>query len=757
MNGLTSNEAAERFKKYGPNVLPEEAYHPIGVFVRKFWAPIPWVLECIILLDIGLDKFLEAGIIFLLLLFNVALSFFQERRAKKALDLLRSRLDVRARVLRDGRWMSLSAQELVPDDLILIRMGDIIPADGDIVSGNLLIDQSILTGESLPIDGKEGGRAYAGSIVKHGEAFVKVLFTGKNSYFGKTAEIIRVAKSPSHLESIVFLIVKYLVVFDVVLVFFVFIYSYYHFLPLTELIPFSLLLLVASVPVALPATFTLATSLGALELCQKGVLVTRLSSIEDAAAMKILCLDKTGTITKNILEVSGFFLYAPYTKADLFSFAALASEEATQDPIDLAILKVSQDQSSAPAKILEFIPFDPERKCSEALILYKEQRVRVFKGAPKSFLERTQDVEKLSVDGSRVIAIALEIDGNKKPVGLIALKDPPREDSSAMIQEIFKLGIRMIMITGDDVTTARTIANMVGLGTRVLSREELYQASTKDLLDADVIAGVLPADKVEIVSLLQKSGYVCGMTGDGVNDSAALRKAEVGIAVANATDVAKASASIVLTRAGLGDIAEAVKTSRRIYQRMLTYTINKITKTLEISVLLGIGLVITNNFIVSQLLIVLLLFTNDFVSMSIATDHVSFSQKPDQWNIKNLMFLGGTLAAFVLGLSFAVLFIGEKILLFSIDQIRTLIFLTLVFTGQATVYLVRERKAFWHSRPSIWMVTSSFFDIAIVSAMAALGIFMHPLPGIAIVALLSIVIAYFFALDFVKRKLMSVF
>jgi len=634
LKGLSSEEAKIALGKYGLNILPEETRNPLVTFLRKFWGPVPWVLEIIILLELILGR-KEAWIIMLLLLFNAALSFFQEGKAKNALRLLKSRLNIQARVLRDGVWRLKPAQELVPEDIIRIRMGDIIPADAILLHGDVLIDQSVITGESLPKEPSAGETIYAGSIVKHGEAFAKVSSTGKNTFFGKTAEIMRSTKTPSHLETTIFSIIKYLVAFDIVLIFSVFVYSIYQGIPLYDIIPFSLLLLVASVPVALPATYALSTALGSIELAKKGVLVTRLSAIEEAAAMNILCVDKTGTITQNSLRISALRSYGDFTDGDLLILASKACEEATQDPLDLAILNKSKKFTSEYSKTarLHFIPFDPKRKCSEAIINFNGKEFHVFKGAPLEMMKMqnekhdlSKDIEDLSSDGSRVLAVTF---GEKefKLVGLIALQDPPRESSKGALKEIDDLGVKVMMLTGDGSATARSIARQVGIGSKILCKDDIQKLSRENIAQANAVAGIFPEDKFNIIHLLQKQGYICGMTGDGVNDAPALKKAEVGIAVSNATDVAKAAASIVLTTPGLPNIVEAIKSSRRIYQRMLTYIMNKIIKTLEISVLLGIGLVITNKFIISQLLIVLLLFTNDFVTMSISTDTVfSFSK-----------------------------------------------------------------------------------------------------------------------------------
>lgn len=766
IQGLTSSAAKERLKKYGLNSLPEEKVHPLLGLLQKFWAPVPWVLEFIIILELALGKFLEAGIILILLLFNAFVSFIQEGKAKNALKLLRNQLNVRSRVLRDEEWQQLPAQELVPDDIIRVRMGDIIPADIQLLEGHLLVDQSALTGESLPVEPAIGKMAYAGSIVKHGEAFAKVVHTGTNTYFGKTAEIMQAAKTPSHLERTIFLIVKYLIMIDVVLVAALFLYSLSHTFSLFDIIPFALLLLVASVPVALPATYVLATALGATDLAKAGVLVTRLSAIEEAAAMNTLCVDKTGTLTENHLTLSSTGAFSPFTEDDLIVLSSLASEEATQDPIDLAIFKASNERSSqfSSAKKIQFIPFDPAKKCSEAIIEYQGQQLHVFKGAPRDLLkmatlhpEILEQLEKLSADGSRVLGVVFGKDHALQFIGLMGFQDLPRASSKQAIAEIHALGVKVQMVTGDGMLTAKAIAHQVGIGDQAIVKSELSGKSNQEIMHSDLFCEIFPEDKFHIIQILQKEGNICGMTGDGVNDAPALKKAEVGIAVSNATDVAKAAASLVLTNPGLGDILEAIKSSRRIYQRMLTYTLNKIIKTLQIAILLSVGLIVTNQFIISQLLIVLLLFANDFVTMSISTDHVSFSLKPDKWDIKKLTIVGAIFAAFILAFSFAVLFFGRNVLYLSIEEIKTLVFLILVFTGQATVYLVRERHHFWHSKPSNLLICSSVMDIIVISILAIKGVLMAAISPEIVWGLLAAVLVYFACLDFLKMRIFKFF
>ncbi len=617
LKGLTGAEAARRLQEYGPNTVREERLNPLLVFFGKFWAPVPWMLEATIALQLAFGKRDEAIIIAVLLVFNSLLSFVQEAHSNKALALLRKRLSIQARVFRDDRWQLLPAQEIVPGDAVHLRMGDIAPADIHLLEGEVLLDQSALTGESLPVEASPGGTAYAGATVKRGETTGEVTATGQRTYFGKTAELVRTAKTVSHLQQIVFTIVKYMVFLDVILVAALLIYALYTGIALAEMILFVLILLVASVPVALPATFAVATALGAVELVKSGVLITRLSAIEEAAAMDVLCSDKTGTITKNQMALATLRAFSPYQEDDLLRFAALASDDATQDPIDVAIRNAAQTRGllSGPWQRLRFVPFDSQTKRSEAVFQQDGQPLRVVKGAPQPIAafvsgapDLSADVERLAADGYRVLAVAVGTESALHLAGLVALADAPREDSKQLVQNLRDLGVRVVMVTGDGPATARAIATQVGIGDRACPLEILRgDGIRKGVQDCDLIAGVFPEDKFRLVQALQEAGHVTGMTGDGINDAPALKQAEVGIAVANATDVARAAASIVLTNPGLSDVVATVETSRRIYQRMLTYTLNKIVKTIEIAFYLSLGIILTGTFAITPVLIAELL------------------------------------------------------------------------------------------------------------------------------------------------------
>jgi len=763
--GLSSSEASRRLAQYGPNAVAEEKPHPLLAFLGKFWAPVPWMLEATVVMELALGKVPEAIIIGVLLLFNALLGLVQERRAQSALAVLRQHLSVQGRVQRDGTWTTVPASELVPGDAVRLRMGDLVPADVRLTEGQIEMDQSALTGESAPVEGEPGVTAFAGAVVKRGEANGEVIATGARSQFGKTAELVRTAKTASHLESTIFSIVKYLITADAVLVVLVSLYALYAGIPWNVLLPFVLILLVASVPVALPATFTLATALGASDLARHGVLSTRLSAIEEAAAMTVLASDKTGTITLNQLSLAGVRAFAPHSEEEVLRWGAWASEPATQDPLDMAILKAAAERKlDLSGQRVHFTPFDPATKRSEALMrLPGGATLRIVKGAagtiaalagPREGLQA--EVAKLATEGCRVLAVAAgPPEGPLVIGGLLGMQDPPRPDARALIQHLRDLGVRVLMVTGDDPLTAQSVAGQVGIEGTACSAEGLHGQVTSETLRCDIFAGVFPEDKFHLVKALQARGDVVGMTGDGVNDAPALRQAEVGIAVSSAADVAKASASLVLTTPGLGNIVDAVQTSRRIYQRMLTYTLNKIIKTFQIALFLSLGLVVSKVLVLTPMLIVLLLFANDFITMSITTDRVTFAKAPDRWAIRPLMVAASALALPLLAFSFGLFYAATAWMRLPLPQVQTLMFVMLAFTGQGTVYLVRERRHFWRSLPSGWMLGSTALDVVAVSTMAVFGILMTAVPWTLVALILGATLVFLFLLDFLKIQVFS--
>ncbi len=735
-SGLSSSDVEQRIRQYGKNEVVEKKENAVLKFLKKFWAPVPWMLEITAIITFFIGKDLDTYIILSLLIFNSFISFFQESRASDAVEMLRSRINVKTRVLRNGSWEQIISTELVPGDVVHVRMGDVVPADVKIERGKVEVDQSALTGESNPVRRGEDGEIFSGSIVKKGEATGLVVATGAKTLFGHTAELVSSAKSESHLEKLILSIVKYLAVIDVILVLGLVVFSFIYNVPLIDAIPFSLVVLIASIPVALPATFTIATAYGAIDLSKKGALVTRLNAVEDAASMDSICFDKTGTLTKNELTVQEPVLFES-SREDITRYAMLASDESSLDSIDLAIINFGKSAgvNMEGYRITDFTPFEPATKRTQAKVETPDGMITVTKGAPQVLAamcpgikvdEVMEKARELSLRGYRTIAVAVNDGTTWKFSGLIPMHDPPRDDSKELIGKLRDMGIVPRMITGDSTPIAEEIAKEVGIGQNVSRVSDVISGKTK-VDDCNAFAEVFPEDKFSIVKILQKEGHITGMTGDGVNDAPALKQAEVGIAVASATDVAKASASIVLTHEGLTDIVSAVEDGRKIFQRMLTYTLNKIIKTVQVAIFLTTSFFIFRFFVTTPFDIILLLFANDFVTMSIATDNVRFSKNPEKWNVRSLVGSSFSLAMFIVVESFAILIIGMRLGLNN-NQIHTFIFDMLVFSGQFTVYMVRERGRFWNSRPSKWLLSATVADIIFISLISWLGILVTAIP-----------------------------
>jgi H+-transporting ATPase len=756
-NGLTSEEAEKQLQKDGPNAMPDTSAHPLRNAILKFWAPVPWLLETSIVLELILHKYLEAAVIAGLLIFNAVLAYFQESRAQATLTALKSRLALNASVRRDGQWKTIPSAQLVCGDVVKLSLGGVVAADVHLVDGSILLDQSMLTGESLPIEAGPGVDTYAGALVRRGEATGVVTATGPRTKFGRTAELVRTAHVVSSQQKAVLRIVRNLAIFNGGVIVLIGGYAYWHSLPWSEIIPLLLTSVLAAIPVALPATFTLATALGARALARVGVLPTRLSAVDEAATIDVLCSDKTGTLTRNELSVTAVRPMPGCDEAHVLGLAALASSDGGDDSVDVAICEASKT-SPAPdlPKLIKFVPFDPAKKTSEATATDANGSTeRIVKGAYNTVIgiaapspAGTGIAEGLERQGFRVLAVAAGAAGSMQLIGLIALSDPPRNDSASLISELRTLGVCTVMVTGDAPATAMIVAHDVGLDGPVCPPGPVPAGVTPQ--DYAVFASILPEGKYDLVKAFQKNGNNVGMCGDGANDAPALRQAQIGIAVSTATDVAKSAAGVVLTDAGLGGIVAAVKEGRTTFQRILTYTLNSVLKKIVQVLLIAVGLLMTGHAVLTPLLMVLLMITGDFLAMSLTTDRVRPSQMPDSWKIGKITIAGIIFGTCFLGFSTTLLAIGKFRLGLGIDALRTLCVLGITFGSQATTYAIRNRRHFLGPRPTVWLVASTVADLLIMSTLATRGIAMAPLPVSIIAGELGAAVVFGLVLDGIK-------
>ena len=771
-NGISENEVKERISQIGYNEIKEEKKNPLLDFLSRYWGPIPWLLEIAMIISLAVSHYLEGIIIFVLITVNAIIGYMHSRNSQKAVELLRGRLTMNAKVLRDGKWVVIKAKNIVPGDIISVGLGDIVPADAQVISGELSIDQSVLTGESLSITASPSHCIYSASVVKRGSAQCVVLNTGSHTYFGKTAELVKTAKPKSHQEKIMMTIVKYMMYVGVTASVLVAVYAFYLHVSAMTVVIFILIFLMGAIPAALPAVVTIVQSVGAMELAKKGALVTRLDSVEDAASIDILCLDKTGTITQNKLLVTDGIPFNGCTKELLVTLAVLVSKAEGMDSIDLAILeyakgmKIGTDGYSQ----ISYTPFNPSMKRAEAVVETKGKHFTVIKGAPQIVMpmckamdvKSKKDIDALIQDfsskGSRTIAVAKSVDEDEKNLefmGLLSLADPPRPEAKQMIAEAKALGIKPIMLTGDNISIAREIAKEVGFGDRIIRLTDIDKMSedeqVKKIEESDGVAEIYPEDKYKIVKLLQLHKKMVGMTGDGVNDAPALKQAEMGIAVSNATDVAKASASVVLTEPGIGVIIDAIKISRQTYQRMLTWVINKVTKVIEFIGLLTIAFFWFHDVVLSLLGMALLIFANDFVSMSLATDNVRQTSNPNAWNVKNITFASLFIAVILIIEDLTIITIMRKYFHpVTLKELTSIVLISFIFNSQLRVLIVRERRHFWSSMPG---KTLFILSISTIILFGLLGYYGWLFPAVSINQILIIFafsITFAFIIDFPK-------
>lgn len=778
IDGLSEAEAKKRLEIFGHNEIVEKKKNPVLEFLLRYWGPMPWLVELAMGLSLILGHYLEGIIISALLTLNAVIGHKHSSSSQKAVELLKKKLAIKAKVLRDGKWTMKEAREIVQGDIIAVKLGDIVPADAMMVTGELSVDQSALTGESLPVSAYQSDIIYSGSVIRQGEARCAVVNTGGKTFFGKTAELVRIAQPKSHQKEVMMAIVKYMMYLGIAASVVVSLYALMMHIGILTILTFVVIFLMGAVPVALPAVLTIVQAVGAMELAKKGALVTRLDSIEDAASIDVLCLDKTGTITQNRLTVTDSIPFRGYTKEDVARIAALTSKEEGMDLIDLAVIEYANNTriDLNAYRQVSYTPFNPSIKRTEAVIESGGKRFKAVKGAAqivismcrridKEDMEKVNGIiEEFSRKGYRTIAVARsegdDLD-NLKLAGLLSLADPLRPDSKSMIEQAEKLGIKPIMLTGDSMAIAQEIALQAGIGGNIIRMADIKGLTDDEQMkvvgESDGIAEIYPEDKYRIVKLLQSRGHTVGMTGDGVNDAPALKQAEMGIAVSNATDVAKASASVVLTEPGISVIIDAVTISRQTYQRMLTWVINKVTKVIEFVGLLTVSFLWLHEIVLSLLGMSLLVFSNDFVTMSLATDNVKHTSNPNHWNVKNI-----TLASLIPGMllvveGLIVIFIGMNYFHLEWERLRTMVMLNLIFNSQFRVLIVRERKHFWSSLPGRELLILS---TATIIGFALLGIYGVLVPSLTlnqVLVVLGFSALFTLCIDFPKYYLFRKF
>ncbi len=747
-NGLSAKTVIERQQKYGKNEITEKKVNPLIKFFRYFYGPIPFMIEFAVVLSAIIGHWEDFFIILALLFTNAIVGFYQESKAGKAIELLKQRLALTAKVLRDGKWGVVPAGELVPGDVVRVRLGDIVPADVKLIEGQYLdVDQSALTGESLSVEKAVNDVAYSGSIVRRGEMNGLVVNTGMHTYFGKTTKLVEEATSESHFQKNVLKIGNYLIAIVAVLVLIVFVVATLRHQGLLETLQFALVLTIAGIPVALPAVLSVTLAIGAIVLAKKEALVSKLTAIEELAGMDILCSDKTGTITKNQLSVAKIVTYGDAQQEDVLLVALLASRAEDKDPIDNAILEKMKETPEAGDKVAgfkikSFTPFDPVIKRTEAIVEGDKGDFQVAKGAPQVALEMAEnkeaikgkvnkDVEEMAKLGYRALGIVRKDNAGWKFLGVLGLQDPPRDDSAETIKQARQMGINVKMVTGDHTAIAKEVAKEVGLGTNIINAKELLNAQDQQAQEmiekADGFAEVFPEAKYRIVDLLQKKGHIVGMTGDGVNDAPALKKANAGIAVQGATDAAKSAADIVLTRPGLSVIIDSIVESRKIFQRMINYSIYRISETMRLLFFVTLSIIVFQFYPITALMIVLLALLNDLPILTISYDNVRYSAKPEKWDLHTVIIIATFLGMIGVVASFSTLWIGLDV--FHLDQIaiQSFVYLKLSVGGHLVVLVARTKGHFWSVKPARQLLGAIIITQVVATILVTFGILLPKL------------------------------
>ncbi len=770
-DGLSQDEADKRLQTYGPNEIEDKRINPILKFLGYFWGPIPWMIEIAVILSALDSHWADFGIILVLLLANAVVGFWEENQAGNAIAALKARLALTARVKRGGKWLEHPARELVPGDIIRVRLGDIVPADARLLEGDPLeVDQSALTGESLPVTSASGAAVYSGSIIRRGETDALVFGTGKNTYFGKTVQLVEEAHTVSHFQRAVLKIGNYLIVLAAALVSLIILFAILRHDPLLETLQFALVLTVAAIPVAMPTVLSVTMATGARTLAKLKAIVTRLAAIEELAGVDVLASDKTGTLTQNKLTLDKPFTVGGVTAEDTILNAALASRAEDEDPIDLAVLGgLPQGDPLKGYNVTHFMPFDPVHKRTEAEVNAKGGSFKVTKGAPQVIMALAKNAGAVQSDvdqavsgfakrGFRSLGVArTDADGNWQFMGVLPLFDPPREDAAQTIKEASDMGVHIKMVTGDQKAIAQETSKKLGLGTDIFDASgfaddgNLSKETADEIENADGFAQVFPEHKYRIVEYLQKMKHIVGMTGDGVNDAPALKKADCGIAVSDATSAARSAADIVLMTPGLSPIIRAIKESRKIFQRMNSYAIYRIAETLRVLIFMTLSILVFNFYPVTAVMIVLLALMNDGAILSIAYDNVRYRKKPEAWDMRSVLSVSSVLGIIGPLAAFLLFYIGLKVFNMNHDQVQTLMYLKLSVAGHLTIFVTRTHGPFWSIKPAKILLFAVIITQLIATAIALFGLFMAPLEWYYVLFVWGYALVWFLIADFAKR------
>ena len=794
--GLSSQEAEIRLKKYGHNAIEEKEDSFLIKVLRHFTGPIAYMIEAAAIVSALIGHWEDFGIIVSLLLFNVIIETWQDRKASTALAALKQSLAPEATVLRDSKWQNIKASEVVPGDIIKIRLGMIVPADLRLIEGDYVsIDQAALTGESLPVAKKIGDEAYSGSVVKQGEMDSVCIATGSNTFFGRTAKLVANAGSISHAQKAMFQIGNFLIIIAVILATIMVGFRVYNDLYVSNswdladalnILQFVLVLLVASIPVAMPTVFSVTLALGALELSKEKAIVSKLSAIEEMAGVDILCSDKTGTLTKNELSLGETILFDAKDEDECILAGALASKIENNDAIDTTIINACNKKDELNNWTLKkFLPFDPVSKRTEATMVSKDGLEYKFsKGAPQAIVDLcdldedtskrvNKSIDELANRGYRALAVA-KLDPNSttwKILGILSMFDPPRDDSKETIAEAAKRGVKVKMITGDDTAIAIETAKQLNLGTKIYNASDIFPKDLNpndvsdeitDLIEkADGFARVFPEHKYAIVKALQKRGHLVAMTGDGVNDAPALKQADCGTAVSNSTDAARGAADLILTAPGLSVINSAINEARRIFERITSYTIYRVALTMTIMFLVVISSIMYGFQPLTAIMIVVMSLLDDIPIMAIAYDNTEVCEEPIRWKMSSLLTVSTILGFFSVLQSLAILFLGIETIkrpdmfpfwtVLNKDQLQTVIFLQLIPGGHLLLFVTRAKKWFFQKPyPSKILFSAIIITQLVAVVMVLVGFLVPAIDLKTTIFILIYDIIWMFVLSFIR-------